>query len=335
MRRIRSALRFALPFAVTLAIGCGSQSEPVRVNCGSAPLGMAECIEDADCQRSLDSWLEGMGGPRTPWERSIAEARCIMLTVVGAGPDNGAGSACQCRFEVGDGSLSVGPLGVPCLARSRTGNCIWDGSEFPGCEIGTESNCSEFCDRLMEKQREDDLRVFETEAFGAVCEGFSCKSLARVDDQCFFRGRNVGPAPCDVELLAMSEPPVLDPALDMQCEAPPRAYQLRPKDEWQGMRVRLDSLPICDGQASCSMALACKDGKCWPCLTDVDCAQHEVCVLDHCVLETKASCRSYTDCDEGRLCVLSGYSAGYRGNEDMRAYCLSPNAGTAQIPEGN
>lgn len=332
MRCVRIACQFAPTLAVVLALGCGSQSESAPAMCQSAPIGMAECTEDADCEGGLDSWLVSMAGPRTPRDRPIGEVACIMLTVVGAGADNGAGPACQCRFEAG-GSLSVGPRGVPCLARSRTGNCIWEGSEFPGCEIGTRSNCSDFCDQLLERHREDDLRVFETEALGAVCEGFSCKSLARVDDQCFFTWRNVGPAPCDVDLLSTSEPPVVDPPGDLQCPAPPRAYHPRPQNEWQGMRVRLDSLPICQGEGSCGMALACKAGLCRPCLADVDCTRGEVCVLDHCVLEAKASCRSYTDCDEGSLCVLSGYSAGYRGNEDMRAYCLSPSGGTAQIPD--
>ena len=296
---------------------------------------MAECIEDVDCERGLDSWLADMEGPRVPRERTISEAYCMMLTVLDAGPDSASGPACTCRFESG-GSLSVGPQGVGCLARSRTGNCIWDGSAFPGCDIGKESNCAEFCDRLLEVRREDDLRVFETEALGAICERLSCKSLARVDDQCFFNRRHEGPAPCDAELLSMSEPAVTDPASDIECALPTgtqREYYPRPENEWQGMRVRVERQSICDGDASCSLALACKGGLCGPCLADADCAEGEVCVLDHCVLKANARCRSYTDCDEGSLCLLSGYSVGYRGNEDMRAYCLSPNGGTPQTPD--
>jgi hypothetical protein len=112
-----------------------------------------------------------------------------------------------------------------------------------------------------------------------------------------------------------------------------REYHPRPEGEWQGMRERIDQQAICDGEASCGLALACIDGLCGPCLADSDCAAGEACALDHCVLETNLGCRSYTDCEEGSLCLLSGYSSGYRGNHDMRAYCLSPNGGTPQRPE--
>jgi hypothetical protein len=274
-----------------------------------------------------------------------------MLTVVAGGSTSGSGPACECRFE-GGGKLYVGPLGVPCLAVNRIGECVWDGSEFPGCEIGSESSCSSFCAQLLEVNRQADMQEFEAEAIGAVCDTYNCRSLARVSDRCFLNGRDVGAAPCDPNLLVEPSTPVEPTPGDSQCPAQDdlcsrsgicepgiyvddamREYHPRPEGEWQGMRERIDQQAICDGEASCGLALACIDGLCGPCLADSDCAAGEACALDHCVLETNLGCRSYTDCEEGSLCLLSGYSSGYRGNHDMRAYCLSPNGGTPQRPE--
>lgn len=325
-RGLATCSRVATTIGLLVAVGCGSPSEVAPAKCQSASIGMAECIEDADCQSNLDAWVEGMEGPRVPRERTIVGTYCIPLTISGTGADSGSGPACDCELE-GGGSLYVGPQGIECLARSRTGQCIWGGAAFPGCDA-SGSNCPDLCEQLLEKHREDDLRVFEAEALGAVCERFSCKSLARVEDQCFFNLRNVSPAPCDAELLSMSEPP--DPGAEAQCPPPAREFHPRPEDEWQGMRVRVGNQPICAGKSSCSFALACRDGLCGPCLADEDCAGGEVCVLDHCLIGENVTCRSYSDCDEGSLCVLSGYSAGYRGNGDMRAQCLSPSGGAGQ-----
>jgi len=112
-----------------------------------------------------------------------------------------------------------------------------------------------------------------------------------------------------------------------------RRFHPRAEGEWQGMRVRLDRQPICAGGQSCGLALACKDSRCGPCLSDDECAEGEVCVLDHCVLEDAVGCTSRQDCEDGSLCALSGYTAGLRGNEDMRAFCLATSGGTPQSPE--
>jgi hypothetical protein len=99
------------------------------------------------------------------------------------------------------------------------------------------------------------------------------------------------------------------------------------------MRVEVSNEVLCQGEASCGLALACIDGRCGPCTADDQCAAGEACVLDHCVPAREAECRSASDCAPGELCVLSGYSAGPRGNEQMRAYCLSSSGGS-EAPEG-
>ncbi len=101
---------------------------------------------------------------------------------------------------------------------------------------------------------------------------------------------------------------------------PPRYFPRAP-GEWQGMRVELSSQALCDAVDSCGLAMACKQGKCGPCVADDECAGGEACVLDHCVRKPLVACRQQSDCSGDALCALSGYSEGPRGNADLRAYC--------------
>ena len=105
-------------------------------------------------------------------------------------------------------------------------------------------------------------------------------------------------------------------------------YFPRPQNEWQGMRVRRDFRAVCTQPDGCGQALACLDGFCGPCRASADCADGEVCVLDHCVLEGLADCASASECPVENLCVLSGYSPGRRGNQALHAFCLAPEGPT-------
>ena len=94
----------------------------------------------------------------------------------------------------------------------------------------------------------------------------------------------------------------------------------RPQDEWQGMPVDLSTQAECEGATSCGLAMACLGPRCGPCARDSQCGDGEACVLQHCVRASLVACRSKRDCNQG-YCILSGYSDGPRGNEDMRAFC--------------
>ena len=103
--------------------------------------------------------------------------------------------------------------------------------------------------------------------------------------------------------------------------AEPNGLHPRNPDEWQGMLVHVDFMALCGAIDSCGLAMACISGTCGPCTADDQCGSNEVCVLDHCVMRDSACCRSYQDCDEGQLCILTGYSSDPRGNSDMLAVC--------------
>lgn len=114
------------------------------------------------------------------------------------------------------------------------------------------------------------------------------------------------------------------------------ASDFHPRDlnEWQGMKVDLTQQPPCMVSAHCGQAMACNlaTNLCGPCEADNDCSNDEACVLDHCVKSEKVTCRSRLDCTDGALCVLSGLSAGPRGNVDMTSSCLVANKGTTEAP---
>jgi hypothetical protein len=115
--------------------------------------------------------------------------------------------------------------------------------------------------------------------------------------------------------------------------APPSVYHPRDPKEWQGMLVDLTVMPPCVVSSDCGLAMACQGGKCGPCEIDAECARGEVCVLDHCVMEGKATCRSVKDCQEDELCILSGYDATPRSNQEMRSYCNPNTGGREEKPE--
>lgn len=122
-----------------------------------------------------------------------------------------------------------------------------------------------------------------------------------------------------------------DQATERTLPAP--EHHPRPESEWQGMLVDVSTQSSCESIDGCGLAMACLDGgQCGPCGEDSDCASGEACVLDHCVVESRVECHRTSQCGDDEVCMLSGYSAGVRGNEDMSAVC-SPSHGEAESPE--
>jgi len=57
---------------------------------------------------------------------------------------------------------------------------------------------------------------------------------------------------------------------------------------------------------------------------------YNACVLDHCVVSARVTCRRNSDCRGGSTCLLSGYSADARGNTGMDSHCVSPQSGSGK-----
>lgn len=112
------------------------------------------------------------------------------------------------------------------------------------------------------------------------------------------------------------------------------SYAPRDPKEWQGMPVNLSMQASCDVSARCGLAMACLAGRCGPCARDADCAPGEGCAVQHCVALANLECRSASECNSDARCMLSGISAGARGNAEMHAYCSdSTSAFARQVAE--
>lgn len=120
------------------------------------------------------------------------------------------------------------------------------------------------------------------------------------------------------------------PQVNPLVPVPSRKRKPRSPDEWQGMLVDQSLEPPCGRSIDCSFALACKHGKCGACEEDPDCGVNEVCVLDHCVLRSKATCRRRGDCSVAQICVLTGFSNDDRNNENMESVCLDLAGGSGR-----
>jgi hypothetical protein len=192
--------------------------------------------------------------------------------------------------------------------------------------------------------------TFQVELRHSECSEGSCHTVLRIDGRCYAdtsyqAGRAFDCALDDDTILAQYRdsqrpPPVLDcsdPAaanggVCVTAEPVPDDCVDRPADEWQGNRV-CGPYPPCERSDHCGIALACLAGLCRACTQDEDCAAGEGCALDHCMPTQQIACRTRRECADGSLCILSGITGGTaRGNEDMRAYCLSPNGGASRRP---
>lgn len=148
----------------------------------------------------------------------------------------------------------------------------------------------------------------------------------RMSAQTTLRISSVLPSRSDVQRM----PPSKSPLSQLSSAKP--VFHPRDPAEWQGMIVNLSAMAICDTSARCGLAMACHSGKCGPCTSDIECAINEICILDHCIQKKNADCRSYRDCNDAELCILSGYSSDPRGNAEMVARCQL-TSGSGAEPE--
>lgn len=149
-------------------------------------------------------------------------------------------------------------------------------------------------------------------------------------------GRQVEPVPFESQAVGVGLVEAVEARRDVRApEGQERHLHPRDPDEWQGMLVDTDAKPPCESITGCGLGRACKDGVCVACERDTDCGPTETCVLDHCVLKDLATCRSRSDCARGSMCLLSGYTAKPRGNEEMRSFCVDPASGAARMEQSD
>jgi len=178
-------MRFVIAFApIALAVLPACEPSPQGSGqTGSVGPSPDECNAASDCDERVADVIAGLRGP-APGGVSFDAAACINLGIVG-GP---SGSACECHVEGGRGTLAIGPTGLSCFARGRAGDCLWQGSDFDGCQIGQAGACDAVCADLEQRLADDAARRFDAELVYDACRDHTCHSVLRVGEQCFADG---------------------------------------------------------------------------------------------------------------------------------------------------
>lgn len=182
-----------------LTLACSSGADRVVPNSGprteNGQTGSTNYVcTSADCaataQRTLDSLTQSSSSP----------------TFVGASchpPDTGPAKldtrpTVFCRCDQSDGGfflISDVSLGVDCQVRGRGGFCIFDDSDFSGCDVTDPHSCDGVCATLESRLASDaaNNRSAEIRFSGCVSRSSSspssadarCGIVLKVDDQCF------------------------------------------------------------------------------------------------------------------------------------------------------
>jgi hypothetical protein len=79
----------------------------------------------------------------------------------------------------------LGPVGLGCYAVGRTGNCLFDDSEFTTCNVDDRDACEAPCAELERRVNADIERTVEAELVAFACIGYYCRTVLSLDGQCF------------------------------------------------------------------------------------------------------------------------------------------------------
>jgi hypothetical protein len=324
------------------AVGMPPDDNGGPIGIGPTPSCSAEqCAEEAEYWASLLSAPPVVGSGRR-----FNSGRCVTVGFVGGA----TGAACECSIADSDGTIFIGPEGAGCFAFGRAGACLWDDAEFDGCSMGANDPCDATCAELETRYAADAETDFDVALRYSECaDSGYCHFVLHIEDACFVdhsyhQGRAFDCTLDDAAIIAAylqsqatePVPSCDDPGAGENgtCAepAPARECVERPAGEWQGNLV-CGPYPPCERPDGCGLALACIDGLCGACTRDEQCAPGEGCALDHCMPSASIGCRTRSDCSGDALCILSGITGGTaRGNEDLRAYCLSPSGGSPMAP---
>lgn len=160
---------------------CSSGSSPQSSGqTGSVGPSADECRVASDCAERVADELLAFGAATTN-SKHFDAAECSAVGVVG-GP---SGPGCICHIAGGDGSLNVGPKGLDCYALGRGGDCLFEGSEFEGCDVTEATSCDAVCAELEQRLDDDAARTFEASSVYAACQEQECKTVVQLGERCF------------------------------------------------------------------------------------------------------------------------------------------------------
>jgi hypothetical protein len=138
------------------------------------------CEMDADCTYPglAEDFARALGEPRaSPLE--IATPLCEHVSRVSNDALRVSGPVCHCS------AYQIGPIGLGCFLFGRDQSCLWDDSEFAGCDPEVASSCHSTCDELEQRLADDAARQIDVTLFGTPCVDGLCKLVMSVEGRCF------------------------------------------------------------------------------------------------------------------------------------------------------
>ncbi|MET0413698.1 MAG: hypothetical protein ABW217_20480 [Polyangiaceae bacterium] len=143
--------------------------------------GQRECEVAEDCREKAENRLTLF----TTVQEADVRLDASQCEVQGFIVDSGSftGPTCECRG--GDRSYVLGPAGLGCYVVGRTGNCLFDDTEFTSCDVIDDSACEAPCAELERRVNADIERTVDAELVEFACVATYCRTVLALDGQCF------------------------------------------------------------------------------------------------------------------------------------------------------
>lgn len=148
---------------------------------------LSGCSSDAQCDSAAAWYARALTEP-APVHFTFDSSECATGSTSRGTRESISGSFCVCTGDAG--SMVIGPVGAGCFIASRSGPCLWDDSEFAGCDISLADSCVGVCDELQARLARDEAATVEATPLGGGCDRQAgvCDAVVRVggcDDCCY------------------------------------------------------------------------------------------------------------------------------------------------------
>jgi hypothetical protein len=148
---------------------------------------LSGCSSDAQCDSAAAWYARALAEP-APVHVTFDASECATGNTSRGTRDRIAGSFCVCTGDVG--SMVIGPVGAGCFIASRSGSCLWDDTEFAGCDVSLPNSCVGVCDELQARLARDEAATVAATPLGGGCDRQAgvCDAVVQVggcDDCCY------------------------------------------------------------------------------------------------------------------------------------------------------
>ena len=157
--------------------------EPVEPNGQTGSIGSAVCGESSACAEMNELRLAPLREPAKTPPRTLIPSACEGIDRNTPSGDF-TGSACRCTDESGR-FATLGPGDAGCFVYGRAMNCLWDDSEWDGCDSSDPHACDAPCAELEARMAADDAHAFDAKQLATACELYNCNNAIEIDGQCY------------------------------------------------------------------------------------------------------------------------------------------------------